>query len=127
MRKLPDTRLAFNSAIIASFESEVDKSVEEVLSGLGESNKITIYRYLQSNYGIEKKQIPYKIEQFACAIEEIFGFASRVIQIEILKKLHREHQDFSSVSHEPDLHFVSYLKSFQSYLENLQKSSLDHH
>jgi hypothetical protein len=63
-------------------------AVDEGLSILGKSAKQSIYFYLEKSYGIKKNDIPFMIEEFATALHNIFGPGSKIILIEILKKLY---------------------------------------
>jgi len=45
---------------------------------------------LKKMYGIRRNDIPSKTEEFAEALQHIFGLGSKVILIEIMKKLHEK-------------------------------------
>ena len=73
-----------------SFEELLLEAIEEVLSSLGGPTKQTVYFHLEKTYNIDKKAIPHKIDAFVKVIEEIFGFGARLIEIEIMKSLHKK-------------------------------------
>ena len=65
-------------------------AVDEGLGWLGNSAKKTIYRHLETCYNIKRKDIPSKVEVFTEAIEEVFGGAAALLEIQIMKKLHEK-------------------------------------
>jgi hypothetical protein len=66
------------------------EAVDEGLSMLGDSAKQSIYFHIEKMYGIRRNDIPSKTEEFAEALQHIFGLGSKVILIEIMKKLHEK-------------------------------------
>jgi len=66
------------------------EAVDEGLSMLGESAKQSTYFYIEKIYGIRRKDIPFMIEEFAEALQNIFGLGSKIILIEIMRKLHEK-------------------------------------
>ena len=98
------------------FETVVTEAIDDVLSGLGDANKQAIYRHLKNNYGINKNEIPYKIEDFAQAIEQIFGSVATLIEIKIIGRLHAKCKDFSYTLGKEDLNFVEFVYNPRNYL-----------
>jgi hypothetical protein len=74
------------------FETIVAQAIDDVLSDLGNANKQAIYRHLKNNYGINENEIPYKIEDFARAIEQTFGSVAKLIEIKIIERLHAKYR-----------------------------------
>jgi hypothetical protein len=70
-----------------SFEEVLLAAIDECLSWLGESEKQAIYFYLEKRYMISKQDIPFRIEDFAEAIENIFGTGAKLLEIRIMKCL----------------------------------------
>jgi len=70
-----------------SFEEVLLESVDEGLSLLGESAKQAVYFHLEKEFKLNKKDIPYKIEDFTEAMENIFGVGAKVLEIRIMKNL----------------------------------------
>jgi len=101
----------------AIFEATVGQAVDETLSALGESPKQAIYRHLKIMYGLNKEDIPCKIEAFASAIEQIFGSVAKLIEIKIIERLHSEYEDFCYVPKNRELDFVEYITDLQNRLE----------
>jgi len=66
------------------------KAVDEALSSLGEASKKAIYFHLEKSFNIKKREIPQKIEEFANAIEKIFGLGATFLEVLIMKKLYEK-------------------------------------
>jgi len=73
-----------------SFEKLLLEALDETLSSLGDSSKEAIYFHLEKTFSINKQDIPYKIEEFANAIEKIFGSGARLLEIKIMKRLYEK-------------------------------------
>jgi len=73
-----------------SFEEVLLETIDERLSMLGESPKQSIYYHLRKTFKIDRQNIPYKIEEFADAIEKIFGAGAKIIEIQIMKCLFKK-------------------------------------
>jgi adenylyl- and sulfurtransferase ThiI len=72
------------------YEKVFIEAVDDGLSILGESAKKSVYFHLERIYGIKKKDIPFKTEEFAKVLQQIFGLGSKIILIEIMKKFHEK-------------------------------------
>lgn len=94
-------------------------SVDESLSTLGHSAKRAIYFHLERSYKVNKVDIPERIEDFAKAIEDIFGDGARLIEIQIMRKLY-EKTGYDILNYPPsdDLSFVEYLRAQGSSSNN---------
>ena len=99
------------------FENVVAQVIDDILSSLGDNNKQAIYRHLKINYGINKKDIPYKIENFANAIEQTFGSVAKIIEIKIIERLHAKYKDFAYTPKKEELNFVEFTYNLQHHLE----------
>ena len=95
----------------------VTEAIDDILSALGNANKQAIYRHLKNNYGINEKEIPYKIEDFARAIEQTFGSVAKLIEIKIIERLHAKYKDFSYTPKKGELNFVEFVYNLQNHLE----------
>lgn len=73
-----------------NFEKLLLEAVDEGLSSLGEPSKQAIYFHLEKRFNIKKKEIPYKIETFAKAIEKIFGLGANFLEILVMKRLYEK-------------------------------------
>lgn len=72
------------------FEHVLLETLDEALSTLGENVKKTVYFHLQQKFLIAKQEIPYKIDDFSDALEQIFGLGARTLEILIMTKLHQK-------------------------------------
>ncbi len=102
----------------AIFETVVVQAIDDILSALGNDGKQAIYRHLKNNYGLTESEIPYKIEDFARAIEQTFGSVAKLIEIKIIQRLHEKYKDFSYVPKKEELNFVEFVHSLQRHLES---------
>ena len=73
-----------------SFEELLNEAVEEGLSSLGESAKQAIYYYLEKGFNLNRQEIPYKVKDFATAIEKFFGVGANFLETLILKQLYEK-------------------------------------
>jgi hypothetical protein len=69
------------------FEKLLLEAVDEGLASLGESSKQAIYFHIEKSFNVKKKEIPYRIETFAKAVEKIFGLGANFLEMLIVKKL----------------------------------------
>lgn len=94
-----------------SFRTILLEAVDEGLSLLGDSAKHSLYYHLQRSYGIEKNEIPDKIEEFENALNDIFGFGSKIILIKIMEKLHKKVDFEIKITNGEELKFTEYVKA----------------
>lgn len=92
------------------------EAVDEAFSFLGESAKKAIYYHLKEKFRIKREEIPLKIDDFAEAIEEIFGMGAKIIEIQVMKNLYkRVGRKFKYIPREKDLLFTEYLKAARNH------------
>ena len=95
-----------------SFEEVLLEAIDESFSWLGESEKQAIYFILKKTYKISKQEIPYRIEEFTEAIEEIFGLGAKIIEIRIMKDLFsRMGYSFPYIHSQEGLEFTKYIEA----------------
>jgi len=106
-----------------TFEKQLVIAVDEAFSFLGESVKLAIYFHLQWKFGINREEIPSRLEDFPQAIESIFGIAAGLLEVLIMKNLRKNTKAFCEVvdpNHFTDeLTFVNYARRVRSIYENL--------
>jgi len=94
------------------FKKHLLESIDEALSWQGDSSKQAIYFHLEKTFAIKKQEIPNRIEEFANAIEEIFGHGAKIIEIQIMKRLYEKiGHDFRYFPEEDDLLFTKYVEA----------------
>jgi len=92
------------------------EAVDESLASFGETVRKVVYFQLQNNYNVPKQEIPTRIEEFAIAIEEIFGIGARLIEVKIIETLYNKATGFLYVPKEEDLLFKDYVQNFRHFL-----------
>jgi len=105
------------------FEKILLEAIDEGLSSLGDSAKEVIYFYLEKNFKINRRDIPYKIEEFAEAIEEFFGVGAKPIEILIMKQLYQKIGHAVEYDKElGDLIFIEYIAAArQTFLKKRKR------
>ena len=88
-----------------SFEELLNEAVEEGLSSLGESAKQATYYYLEKGFNLNKQEIPYKIKDFATAIEKFFGVGANFLEMLILKQLYEKAGQSFNLDTSEDVNF----------------------
>lgn len=92
------------------------EAVDESLASFGESVRKVVYSQLQNNYNLPKQEIPTRIEEFAAAIEGIFGIGARLIEVKIIETLCAKAKGFLYVPKEGELLFKDYVQNFRHFL-----------
>ena len=96
------------------FEEVFLEAVDEALSLLGFSAKQAIYYHLEVGFNLKRHEIPRRVEDFADAIEAIFGPGARLIEIKIMEKLYRKTgKKFRFKPKDEDFTFTEYVKVFE--------------
>ena len=85
-----DETLAVVNATVDTGESFCEmfgEAIDEAFSSLGEPARKAIYIHLKNSFGIAKREIPYRINDFSDALEKIFGPAARNLEILCIKNI----------------------------------------
>ena len=69
------------------FENLLLEAVDQGLSVLGESSKLSIYFHLEKSFGIKRQDIPQKTDAFVSAVEKLFGPGAKCIETLVSKGL----------------------------------------
>ncbi|MGQ9551821.1 MAG: hypothetical protein ACUVUE_05275 [Candidatus Bathycorpusculaceae bacterium] len=91
------------------FEELLLEAVDEGLSCLGTSAKQAVYLHLERTFNISREDIPREMGEFAEAMEEIFGNAARLIEIQIMKRLFEKTGHFKYFARQEDIVFTEYV------------------
>jgi hypothetical protein len=94
------------------------EAVDESLASFGDSVRKVVYFQLQNNYNVPKQEIPTRIEEFAAAIEGIFGIGARLIEMKIIETLYAKAEGFLYVPKDEDLLFKDYVQNLRRFLVN---------
>jgi hypothetical protein len=94
------------------FQRIMLETVDETFSSLGKKAKQSIYFRLKNSFGTTRENIPTEIEKFATAIEKIFGPAAQLLEIQIMKRLHKKiGARIKYYPKQKNLTFVDYLET----------------
>lgn len=97
------------------FEKLILDAIDGSLSSLGQSAKQAIYYHLEKSFKIKKAEIPLKIEKFTIAIEEIFGDGAKLLEIQMMKRLHEKAGNTLRYSPTKDkLIFADYMRTHET-------------
>ena len=96
-------------------ETTIMTAVDDSLSSFGDSFKQVIYFQLQNSFHIKKQEIPQRIDEFAAALEEMFGIGATLIEMKILKALHDQVPSFVHFPRGDDLVFTDYVKNLRFF------------
>ncbi|MGD9131937.1 MAG: hypothetical protein PVH73_10260 [Candidatus Bathyarchaeota archaeon] len=92
------------------FEEVLLEAIDEGLSLLGDSSKQALYVHLEKAVKMNKLDIPYRIEDFADAIEKLFGAGAKILEIHIMKCLFKKvGYNFKHYPKQKDLTFTDYI------------------
>jgi hypothetical protein len=97
------------------FEQLMNETVDNVFSSLGTICRQAIYDYLEKKYELKKNDIADHIMEFSEALEQIFGGAAALLEIQIMEKLCRKVPQFK---HWPEgaLTFPDYVNALSSFI-----------
>jgi hypothetical protein len=97
------------------FEQLINETIDNVFSSLGTACRQTIYYYLEKKYRLKKNDIADHIVEFSDALEQIFGGAAALVEIQIMKKLCRKVPQFK---HKPEgaLTFPDYMNALSRFI-----------
>jgi hypothetical protein len=90
------------------------EAIDEAFLSLGEEARAAIYLYLEKSVGIKNQEIPFRLDDFQSALEQLFGVGSKYMEILFMKKMHSKLQTYyrwnmpSCVV--PDLTFKDYVR-----------------
>lgn len=99
------------------------EAVDDALSSLGESVKQAIYFHLENKFEIARKDIPYRLKDFAEGLENIFGLGAQFIEILIMKNLYIKVGKPLEWNESKNLVFVDYVAAAkQSYLKRRKEA-----
>jgi len=97
------------------FEQLVNETVDNVFSSLGTVCKQAIYSYLEKKYELKKNDIADHITEFSEALEQIFGSAAALLEIQMMRKLRRKVPQFKHKS-EGALTFPDYVNALSHFI-----------
>ena len=70
------------------FERLLLEAIEEALSSFGGGVKEVVLFYCSHRHGVDRGEIPLRLHEFTRCLEEIFSYASRVIELKVASTLY---------------------------------------
>ena len=107
------------------FERITLEAVDEVFSSLGQLCKLVIYLELEKTFKIKKNEIALRTEDFANAIERIFGAGAKLIELRIIETLHGKMPNFVFFPNIEDIVFSEYVAALKRFFTNTYLSSTE--
>jgi hypothetical protein len=106
------------------FDQYLLEAIEETLSSLGEVVKNAVFEHLQSDFQINRADIPQEICDFSKIIHKFFGLGAGRLELKIMKTLNSKLQvEFQLTEYEwPLSKWIVNEVSFTDYIENLRNS-----
>lgn len=97
------------------FEQLINETVDNVFSSLGTVCRQAIYACLEKKYELKKNDVADHIMEFSEALEQIFGGAAALLEIQIMRKLSRKVPQFK---HWPEgtLTFPDYVNALSRFV-----------
>jgi len=100
------------------FEKCVVEAVDESLSSLGNSSKQAIYFHLEKSFSIKRQEIPNRINDFADALEKIFGLGANFLEILIIERLNEKTGQNIKRQAPKSLTLAEYVKTVENNLSH---------
>jgi hypothetical protein len=97
------------------FEWLINETIDNVFSSLETVCKQAIYDYLEMKYKLKKNDIADHTMEFSEALEQIFGDAAALLEIQIMKELSRKVPQFKHWS-EGSLTFPDYVNALSRFI-----------
>jgi hypothetical protein len=104
-----------NTSCESIFDTTMLETVDEIFSSFGNSCKQAIYFQLKNTFKIQKQEIPLRIEDFANALEQLFGVGAKFIELKIIESLHKKAPNFVYSPHIKDIVFPEYVVSLRRF------------
>lgn len=101
-----------------NFEKLLTEAVDNAFSSLFHSHKQNLYSHLQRCYNINRQGIPYNVDDFVNALQEIFGSGAKLVEIEIMKSLYALVQNYTFALNQSELSFTEYVRVIRGRLQN---------
>ncbi len=98
------------------FDSLIIEAIEESLSSFESFDKQEVYFYLENTFKIRKWEIPRKIEHFTDAIEQLLGIGAKLVEVRIIKAIHKRIPEFVFAPKTGAIIFKDYITSLRAFL-----------
>ncbi len=98
-----------------TFDITLLETVDEIFASFGNSCKESIYFHLKNTFNISKQEIPLRIQDFANALEQLFGEGAKFIELKIIETLHKKTPNFVYAPPNENLVFADYVTSLRRF------------
>jgi hypothetical protein len=98
------------------FKAIIIESVDESFASFSNLNKQAVYLHLEKTYNIKKEEIPCKMDKFTDAIEQMFGIGVKLVEMRIIKALHKRIPEFVFFPMKLEIGFKEYVASLHIFL-----------
>jgi hypothetical protein len=98
------------------FKAVIIESVDESLASFSNLDKQAIYLHLEKTFNIKKEEIPSKMDKFADAVEQMFGIGAKLVEMRIIKALHKRIPAFVFFPMKREIGFKEYVASLRIFL-----------
>ena len=99
------------------FEQLVNETIDSVLSSLGTACRWAVYDYVEREHELKKNDVADHITEFSEALEQIFGDAAALLEIEMIRRLYRKVPQFKHSAKE-SLTFPEYVSALNHFFSN---------
>lgn len=97
-----------------SFEKKFMEAIDEAFFSIGNDCNRAIYDCLERNFMLNKLNIPKRVEDFSDALDKIFGFSAKILEIRIMNNLYLRIGNSFKYENEKTLDFVNYIQSIKN-------------
>ncbi len=98
------------------FEATMMEAIDDSLGSFENLDKLEVYRHLEKSFKISKQEIPCKTEEFVDAMEQMFGIGAKLVEIKIIKAVHKRVPMFMFTPKKGTLFFKDYVASLRAFL-----------
>ena len=98
------------------FEVIMAEAIDESLASVKSLNKQEIYSCLENVFKIRKEEVSCKIEDFADALNQMFGIGAKLIEIKIIEAVHKRIPEFIFTPRKGAVIFNEYVASLRTFL-----------
>ena len=98
------------------FEAIIAEAIDESLASFKSLNRQEIYSCLENVFKIRKEEISSKIEDFADALNQMFGIGAKLIEIKMIEVVHKRIPEFIFTPRTGAVIFKEYVASLRTFL-----------
>jgi len=98
------------------FKAIIIESVDEIFASFSNLDKQAVYLHLEKNFNIKKEEIPCKMDKFVDAIEQMFGIGAKLVEMRIIKALHKRIPEFVFFPMKLEIGFREYVANLHIFL-----------